>query len=534
VLTGGYAAGRSIQTLVDRSKHQESIGLDNAASRNCWLGIGGGFMSIVSGGAMATAARTARAGSTMAVAGQVAVKSVAVGSCVVNALGVTNALANIIVKAVNEEDITSLEIFQFTSAVLFFTQSVISTRQAMSVISSMGKNSSGGFMGDTKFFMKQISEFVKASNVSESIPPVIVGCSPTVSPTLIGTTLYRVCSLVGRQLVELTKSMWNGLVSVYNYILKVGQILGNFWESWNKEIYEVVDRICQAYGVKDWSEIVVRYCTGLAGLEHGHVREMAGTLIAEKRSLENCGIRAVPSQLTQANSENSADAGTVSYINSESDILVNEETQTSVSYYDEVVNIHAKFVEQQTCRNPADFVGYMTFVCKFVKNKFQEEMSRYEKMWNIVKQYMNVEEFNKQYGISGNPNNHFLQEVFKEFKSENKCGFTSLKLAYESQNACTSAQEECRQGFFDVDGVTFHPFYNKLGLASSGMLSKEQYCDMAADLTGQHVDKDSLHISDSGATAVILVNAGADVITVHCWPGDGRVSGIATVLHSSL
>jgi hypothetical protein len=36
----------------------------------------------------------------------------------------------------------------------------------------------------------------------------------------------------------------------------------------------------------------------------------------------------------------------------------------------------------------------------------------------MVKNFMNVEEFNKKYGISGNPNNHFLQEVFNEFKKE--------------------------------------------------------------------------------------------------------------------
>ena len=49
MLTGAYVAGRNIHTLVDRGKHQQSIGWDSAESRNCWLGIGGGVVAFVSG-----------------------------------------------------------------------------------------------------------------------------------------------------------------------------------------------------------------------------------------------------------------------------------------------------------------------------------------------------------------------------------------------------------------------------------------------------------------------------------------------------
>ena len=68
-----------------------------------------------------------------------------------------------------------------------------------------------------------------------------------------------------------------------------------------------------------------------------------------------------------------------------------------------------------------------------------------------------------------------------------------------------------------MDGVRFYPFYNKLGLASNGMFSKEQYCEMAAELTGQQAARDSIYISACGGTAVMQVNAGADVIMVQCW-----------------
>ena len=528
MLTGVYATGRNIQTLVDRDQHQQSIGLNSATSRNCWLGIGGGVMGIVSVGTMAAAAKTAQTAATLPLAGQIAIKSVAVGSCVLNGLAVSNGLANIIVKAVKEEEITALDVFQFTSAVLFFTHSVISTHQAMYLIKSMGKNSSGASSGGIKATMNRISEFVEPTEACNSVPGVLTGCSPTVLTIAGGTklSLLSVCSVVGRKLIEISKSLLRGLTSVYNCMLEVGELLGQFWESWNKEMAAVVNVICRAFGVKHWSELVIKGCRFI---ESGYIRAMASTLIAEKRALVDCGITEMPSHQRQAISDNSAVVGT----DDGPDGVVDGETQTYESYYDEITNIFVKFVDRQIYRNPADFCKYMMFICKFVRGNFQKKKSRYEKMWEMVKNVVNEEEFNKQYGISGDPNNHFLQEVFNEFKQEEQDVFTLLHLAYESQNAGTSAQEEENgQSFIDADGVRFYPLNSMHGLASNGMPSEQQFCEIAAELMGRCADTDSIYMSASGDTAVIKVNAAADVIMVRCWPEDGKVSGFAAVLHT--
>jgi len=175
----------------------------------------------------------------------------------------------------------------------------------------------------------------------------------------------------------------------------------------------------------------------------------------------------------------------------------------------------------------------MAFICKFVRGNFQKKKSCYEKMWAKVKNFMNVEEFNKTYGICGNPNDHFLQEVFNEFKKEEDV-FTLLQLAYLSQNAGTSAQEEEHGlGFLAAVGVRFYPFYSMRGLASNGMPSEQQYREMAARLMGQRADTYSMYMSASGDTAVIQVNAAADIIMVQCWLEDGKVSGVTAVLHTA-
>jgi hypothetical protein len=478
-------------------------------------------MSLASGGAIAAVAKTAQTGATITLAGQVALKSVTVGSCIVNALGVTSGLADIIIKVVNKEEITPLDIFQFTSVVLFFTNSVISAHQAYTLINNIGKNSTGQFLGDKQAIRNQISEFVKQTNVCKGIPPFVIECSTRMSFT-IKATFFGVCRWLSRKLTEITRSLKNGLISICNYMLKVRKFLHTFCESWKEEMAEVTDKICSAFGVKHWSELL--------GAQHDHIRELAGTVIAERRY---CETTVMPSQQSQVIAD-SGDVGTASCTDNGPDSIVDEEMETSLSYDDEIINIFAKFVDRQMCRNPADFPRYMTFICKFVKSQFHEQKSQYEKMYEMVKNCMDVEDFDKKYGISGNPNNHFFNKVFEKFRGEEKDGFTLLKLAFESQNACTSTQEKCGHSFFDVDGVGFYPFYNKLGLASNGLLSEQQYCEMAAELTGEEADRDSIYISACGATAVMQVNGGAEVIMVQCLLDDGKISGIAALLHGPL
>jgi hypothetical protein len=524
MLTGVYAAGRIIQTVVDRYQHQQSIGPDSDVSRNCrWES--GGF--VVSEGTVAAGAETAQSDTPLLLEEQIAIKSVAVGSGVVNRLAVGNGLANIIVKAVNKEKITSLDVFQFTSAVLFFSHSVISTRQAKSLIDSLGRNSAVGSSVDIRVLMKRISEFGGATNTCRSVPAVIVGHLPTMLAIAnsIGLPLWSVCSAVGRKLIEITKSMLRGLTSMCNFILEVGKLLLQLWESWNKEIDEVVDIICRAFGVKHWSEIVFR---DFKSIESCHIREMAKIIIAEKRSLVECAITAMPSHQGQVNSDNSAVVSTVDGPNS----VVNGETQNYESYYDEVANIHAKFVDRQRCRNPTDFCKYMRFVCKFVKDEFQKEKSHYEKTWEMLKKNTNIEDFKREYGISGNPNNHFLQEVFNELNSKEQDVITLLYLAFEKQNAGTSAQEGHGQSFLDSDGVRYYPFYSMRGLASNGMLSEQQYREMAAKFTRRVADTYIIYMSATGDTAVIPVNDGKEVIMVRGWIEDGKVSGIAALLRT--
>jgi hypothetical protein len=120
----------------------------------------------------------------------------------------------------------------------------------------------------------------------------------------------------------------------------------------------------------------------------------------------------------------------------------------------------------------------MKLICKFVKSQLQKKKSHYEKSWEMVKHFnldVNIKDFKKKYGICGNPNNHFLQELFNELKKGEQYIFTLLQSAYLRQNAGTSAQEEENgQGFLDVAGVRFYTFYSMGCRLSSNIVRLQQ------------------------------------------------------------
>jgi hypothetical protein len=48
VWSGVYGAARSVGTLVDRGRHEQSVGLEDAEARNCWISVAGNTLGIAS------------------------------------------------------------------------------------------------------------------------------------------------------------------------------------------------------------------------------------------------------------------------------------------------------------------------------------------------------------------------------------------------------------------------------------------------------------------------------------------------------
>ncbi|KAG8227761.1 hypothetical protein J437_LFUL005767 [Ladona fulva] len=130
---GIYGASRGSYNLYDRSKHAESISLTDSEARNCWLSVVGSAFGAGSGIAMKGMVTAVAQGRVVGTAGQVLVNFLNFGSLTVNGIGIANHLADLVDKQRNNE-LTAMDVLQFGTSVLFFTNSALTAKTAASVI----------------------------------------------------------------------------------------------------------------------------------------------------------------------------------------------------------------------------------------------------------------------------------------------------------------------------------------------------------------------------------------------------------------
>jgi hypothetical protein len=65
VTTGVYGVFRSAATLVDRSKHKQSVEVTDAEARNCWLSVACNSFGVASGYAMRNLTKMTQSGQVL-------------------------------------------------------------------------------------------------------------------------------------------------------------------------------------------------------------------------------------------------------------------------------------------------------------------------------------------------------------------------------------------------------------------------------------------------------------------------------------
>lgn len=144
IATGVYGLVRSSLHLHDRSTHEQPISPTDAEARGSWLNIAASSVGLAAGAASSLLSKSAAAGTNMTKTGQAIAVSVEVlrhANMVTGGAGVINSLLHIIIKyRTHGEKPTSLELFQFTTATLFFCHAVVSNRTAQNIIEEAQAN----------------------------------------------------------------------------------------------------------------------------------------------------------------------------------------------------------------------------------------------------------------------------------------------------------------------------------------------------------------------------------------------------------
>ena len=480
-----YCRNAAIANLRDRDVHKQSIGLKNAEARNCYLGIVGSVLGIAGGGVVGATARAAQTGESIAMASQIALRSVTGTACAINSLGVVNGIANIVQKVAEDEKVTALDVFHVTSSVLFFTGSVITAHQATQLIRNANEN--GNIFG--KFSKIANGTFSSGTAIGE----ITIVANPSVECITSYSQFVTICKDICSLLWELGKQLWSKLISLTQYMDHIVPYMKELWESWNQEIKMVIEKICQRFGKKNTIE-AFKY------IKDGRV-----------------DLKKVSMELFSAMKE------------FQQHLLPSPQDGVCDRYLDSAIEVTEKFAGQG-CPSSGEFVKYTKFTCEFIRNEFVKKKQEHERLVNMTRKFsphVPVDDIYRELGINKDINQHFLDEVMEEFRDGH--GFSHLKIFYETGK---SLSNESSTTLFEQGPFKVIELEEEQGRAADGWLDTDQYFGIAKTLIEEEASEKNVCLQQDAGTAIMIVRDAEKIINVTTQKQDsGNISGIAIMLH---
>ncbi|EDV43380.1 uncharacterized protein Dana_GF18460 [Drosophila ananassae] len=143
--TATYATTRSSIRLADRSKHEQSIKLTDREARGHWLNTMAGVVGIGAAGVTKAVGLATIAGKEVGKVAQMTVNGVNITSIAVSGSSVANGVVDIIIKAMDGEDITAMDVLQLSASLVLFTHSIHNFKLASTIIREAANGKIDGF-----------------------------------------------------------------------------------------------------------------------------------------------------------------------------------------------------------------------------------------------------------------------------------------------------------------------------------------------------------------------------------------------------
>ncbi|CAG9821000.1 unnamed protein product [Phaedon cochleariae] len=173
--TGLYAIGRSIHTLVDRSKHKETMSFANSEARGAYLNIVAGALGFVGAGANMAVSQLAARGFNIGTGAGAVVNTLGVANIGASGVSLINSTIDVVDQWINENQTPSLlTIVQLSSSVLFFGNAVYNFRTCSSIVEEsqaralQDYNDSLRSNRHRKTFNKLVKETIRQNNGNQA------------------------------------------------------------------------------------------------------------------------------------------------------------------------------------------------------------------------------------------------------------------------------------------------------------------------------------------------------------------------------
>ncbi|XP_066152373.1 uncharacterized protein [Euwallacea fornicatus] len=134
-VSGVWAIGRSVQSLVDKNKHKESMSFANSEARGAYLNIVAGSLGFVGAGATMTLTQCVQNGINIGKSATYAVNTIGALTISAGGASLVNSTYEVIDQWISKKEAPStLTILQLGSSVLFFGHAVYNFKGAQTII----------------------------------------------------------------------------------------------------------------------------------------------------------------------------------------------------------------------------------------------------------------------------------------------------------------------------------------------------------------------------------------------------------------
>ncbi|KAF4528170.1 hypothetical protein B566_EDAN016532 [Ephemera danica] len=529
VTTGVYGIGRSANALYDRGTHGQSIGLEDSESRNCWLGIVGGSLCFGAMGSMGYIANAASKGYVVGQVGRVFANTMQISSLTMNGLGILNSTIHMTEK-LEKNELTTLDVFQFTTSILFFSNSVLSMKTATSVIketqANVIKDYKSGLEGrSAKNAFAKLARKTRGKDGMYGNARVIRSIRNIDNPKEFFGSLTAIQKDIRGHNVKLTE---NGLVNVNREFIAHPTKLVQIPEEMRKQIFTATKNLSFSNKLS----------------QENFKIQMASICRSQRIAFE------FQRNATRQN------LATAFGVNDIKDIKINGKRifadlkpfeidrlgavmeNTAKGYNADLLKISVKFAELQEVSGVTDFASFTEFACDFINKEISAKENHYQHEKRNAPN-LAQHDFDRNYGIPDGMKrkNHFFNETVNELQTDTSNEGSKMnimkQLFNQLKNEVTPENRSNNPCFLFDSAATYHYSKHKNDFPGETM-SVADYFNLASELTGQDISAGNSILSQEGDTTFVTFcngdGAKAVLVMKHAPRGE-HISGIATLMY---
>ncbi|XP_045770870.1 uncharacterized protein LOC123871232 [Maniola jurtina] len=525
--TGAYGVTRSSYALYDRAAHSQSIAFTDAEARGCWLSIVGSSLGFAQGRMIASMTQSARLGEVMGKAGRIAFLVVQTGSLTVNGIGIIHGLAVLIDKSERNE-LTPLDVFQFSASVLFFTNAAINLKTASTIIKEVQHDVIDGHRqvlskDAKKLFNKQTGKLRGPDEMHGNAKVV-----KQLNRIENSKDLYEMMSdkNVANHKVKLTPDGFKGMLEV-NKNLKIHPLkLLEIPPASRQAIFDSTKKFASGTLTKDeFHKEIGTYCKKHQ-IAFESMREETMKKLCQIYGKEKVNDIVVGGKKIFANA-------TPHEIDRLRVVLENTAKNDKT-----IIDMATEFARTRGCTTTKDFLLYTEYFVADLNETVSSYEAGYQKSLAASKAQLgkafNQAKFDQEYGMErgvGRVDLH-RQRALDQFKTPE--GYEDLNKRYETLKSKVSPwNQNCQPGFFGDDAATYHYLKHYKDFKAMGKLTIEQYFKLAEEVVGNPTNQTNAMLSQDGSCVMITYlepQRGVRAVKIDR-QGD---SGIATVMYQKV